>query len=212
MKYLLGFAILTLMSACQNTQSDNKRVENLEIYQTTGDEKTMTAGPMTHHESTEYLGNRKVATTYYATDGMVKGKEVFYYENEKDSTPVKADYIDDKQKLLSYYKYIKDGNDRLIASYAFDASTDELLRVEQYYYTKSTMTSKRIFDSQLNPSRRYAFTHDMYGNETGFQVYNQADSLVANEVFKITKMDKHNKWSEKWGFANGKPLTKHVRK
>lgn len=203
---------MLLFAGCQKSNDSHKKIENLEIYQTTGDEKTLAAGPMTHHESTEYSGNRKVSTTYYTTDGLIKGKEMFYYENENDTIPYKADYVDAQQKLLSYYKYIKNGKDQLIASYAFDASTHELLRVEQYYYAKSVMTSKRIFDAQLNPSRRYAFTHDLYGNETGFQVYNEADSIVANEVFKITKMDEHNKWTEKWGFANGKPVTKHIRK
>jgi hypothetical protein len=200
------------MAACHNNSSGTASVEHLEIFKTTGDDKNMQAGDMTHHEATDYEGSRKKSTSYFDTNGKLKGKEIFIYETSKDTVPVKADYVDDQQKLLSYYKYVVNGNGQMVASYAFDASNHELLRVEQYYYLKNLMTSKRIFDAQLNPSRRYAFSHDINGNEVGFQVYNAADSLVTKEEFKITKLDAHNKWVEKWGFANGKPVTLHKRK
>ncbi len=204
------FLFLVILS-CDKLAPKVQDTKNLEIYKTTGDEKTMQVGPMTHHESTMYEGNKKVATSYFETDGTLKGKELFYYDESQDTVPIRAEYIDAQQKQLSYYKYIKNGNGQLIASYAFDASSHELLRVEEYYYIKNLMTSKRIFDGQLNPNRRYAFTYDTDGNESGFQVYGATDSLIVKEEFRITKKDEKNRWTEKWGFANGKPVTFHKR-
>jgi hypothetical protein len=210
MRHFLFLVIAICLYNCKPT-NEKTRTETLEIFSTKGDGKTMEAGEMKYFESSEYDGKRKISTSYFEANGTLKGKEIFSYDGQ-DSVPIKADYVDNQNKLLSYYRNVKNQAGRMIASYAFDAANNDLLRVEQYYYSKGRMISKRIFDSQLNPNRRYAFTHDEFGNETGFQVYNAADSLVVNEEFKITKLDENKRWVEKWGFANGKPVTLHKRK
>ncbi len=213
MKLILSLSIVFTFGIFSCKQASLKsKTETLEIFKTVGTEVNMEAGEMQYYEATEYEGRRKKSTSYFEANGLLKGKEVFGYDDSQDTVPIKADYFDNNNKLLSYYKYIKNNKGQSIASFAFDASNDELLRIEQYNYKDSKIHSKRVFDAAMNPSRRYAFTYDQYGNETSFQVYNAKDSIMAYESFKITKMDPSNHWVEKWGFVNGKPMTLHKKK
>ncbi len=202
--------LMSFVLSCKNG-SGKKTSMMLEIFSTKGDAKTMEKGELQYFESSEYEGNKKISTTYYDAKGNVKGKEVFEFLSPADSLPIAAKYIDGRDQTLSYYKYINDDKGKAISSFAFDASNDELLRVEQYSYKNNLLHSKRIFDGNMNANRRYVFSYDEKKNETGFIVYNAKDSLMVNEEFKITKVDENNKWVEKWGFANGKPVTFHKR-
>jgi hypothetical protein len=207
------FIGLTFLGACKNEGTSNKGSETqvLEIFSTKGDEKSMEKGDLKYFESVEYNRNQKKSTTYYDAAGNVKGKEIFEFTSPSDSLPIGAKYYDVKDVMLSYYKYVNNEKGQLVASYAFDASSHELLKIENYTYRNGNLYNKRILEGDYTPSRRYVFQYDSTQNEIGFIVYNAKDSLMGNEEFRITKKDKNNKWTEKWGFSNGKPVTLHVR-
>jgi hypothetical protein len=217
MKKILCIAILIAFNLIGCKSSDKsatkKRTEVLEIFEATANNASAEAGPLKYFESTEFNGLQKSSVTYYDNLGKIKGKEVFDYSNESDSLALGSSYFDPNNKLLSYYKNVYDKKGRLVAAYAFDAASNELLRIEQYTYKvgQALKNSKRIFNSDYTPDRRYAFTYDEFNNETGFSVYNALDSLAASEEYRILKRDENNMWTEKWGFANGKPTTLHKR-
>lgn len=217
MKNILGILTLIIFTffSCKNVNSKKgeNRTEVLEIFEAISNNTSAEAGPLRYFESTEYVSNQKKSVTYYDNLGQVKGKEVLHYVDSSDSLALGSSYFDNNKNLVSYYKYVHDHKGRLVAAYAFDAASNELLRIEQFTYKagQTIKNSKRIFNADYTPDRRYAFNYDEYNNETGFQVYNANDTLVANEVYKIVKRDENGKWTEKWGFANDKPTTVHKR-
>jgi hypothetical protein len=212
--FLVTILTFSMFISCNKVaKKSSGRTEVLEIFEANATANSAEAGSLKYFESTEYNDSQKKSTTYYDNLGKVKGKEVFDYIIPTDSLPIGSAYFDASNNLLSYYKFVNDEKGRVIAAYAFDAATNELLRIEQYTYKAGQLVknSKRIFNADYTPDRRYAFTYDEYNNETGFQIYNAADSLAANEEYRIIKRDSTNKWLEKWGFANGKPVTVHKR-
>jgi hypothetical protein len=202
--------VLFLFTACKS-KSSSERIENIEIYSTKGTDKSVSQDSMQYFESTKYDGEVKQAIAYYDKDGKLKGTEKFIYA-ETDKLPIGSNYVDDKGATLSYYKFVNDAKGHKIASYAFDASNDELLRVERFYYDlKGNVIRKSIHTASYGKTRSYVFNYDADGNETGMKILSASDSLLINDEYTIAKKDTKNKWTERWGLVNGVPKTMHKR-
>ena len=61
----------------------------------------------------------------------------------------------------------------------------------------------------IDPTSLHMIKMEMKNN---LKIYDKDSQLILDEEYRIIKRDEKNKWVEKWGFANGKPLTFHKRK
>jgi hypothetical protein len=204
------FATFVIFS-CKNKNGSQNRFDTTEIYDTKGSGNSIEANALQYYETSEYKGNRKIIATYYNTDGSVKGKEKF--ENFiNDSLPSSSSYYDADNKKMSYYKFVYNDQGEKIATFAFDASNHELLKVERFYYKEGRLVNKVIHTSTLRKEKTIQFAYDQYGNESAMQVLNEKDSIIVNENYTISKKDDKNLWVERWGSVNGKPVTYYKRK
>jgi hypothetical protein len=212
-KLSLLVAILAVgFTACKQDNAAKFENETLEIYSTKG------SGNAVEKDSLEYLEKKVMENArvkhieYFYSTGLLKGREVMLYSDKDGSAPIGSNFVDPDNKPMSYYKFINNSKGQKIASFAFDASNDELLRVEKYEYDKKGfMKVKQIYRSDFLKEKTYAFTHDSVGNEITMSVYGANDSLVVAEAYTVIKADANKKWTERWSFVNGNPKTMHRR-
>lgn len=202
--------IIFMIFSCRNNKNNQNKFETTEIYDTKGSGSTIEANALQFYETSEFEGKKKLVSTYYNTDGTIKGREKFEgFVN--DTCPASSTYYDSLNKKMSYYKFIYNLKGEKIAIFAFDASNDELLKVERFYYKGGLLTNKVIHTSTLKKEKTIQFAYDQYGNESAMQVLNEKDSILVNEAYTISKKDDKNRWTERWGSVNGKPVTYYKR-
>lgn len=206
--YILALATVLLSSCKEKTQST--ATETFEIYSTVGDSQSKAKDSLKYFESTEYQAGKAQNTSYFDHKGSLTGKQVFAYD--ANQTLTSSQYYDKLGKLLSSYKYVTDLDGKKIAAYAFDAKDQSLFRVETFEYADTLVKTKRIHDPDFSLYRKYDFTYDQYGNETGMKVFDGTGKLIIDEEFRIAARDKKNQWIEKWGFMNDQPVTYHLRR
>jgi len=147
----------------------------------------------------------------YNSDGSLQGSEVKDFSETKN--PPKSYYYDHKDELISYYKIEYDDQNRVSRKLGFDASNDELLRIELYHYdSQSNRIAKEIRSADDRIQKIQNFTFDPYGNEISIAMINENNEEYYKEVFEITSRDKEQKWLQRWGLVNGVPKTFTVKR
>lgn len=211
MRYFLGILFIAsiLLTSCA-VEQEKRRTETLEIFNTKGNASDKSIDSLRFFESTEYLGDDKIATSYFDNLGQLTGKESISYND--NGIPLEGRFFDPSGKLLSYYDYITNTQGDVIAEYGFDASNDNLLSIKAYEYDlNGRVVSRKVFEGDYTLYREYDFKFDQYGNETSMTVLNNAGESVFVEAFMIVKHDSSKQWTEKWGFVNDEPVTFYKR-
>ncbi|MBK9737877.1 MAG: hypothetical protein IPO92_24250 [Saprospiraceae bacterium] len=209
--FLILMSFIVLSCHTNHTESQRSTIEKLEIFSAKGDSLSFKKDALVFVEITVSEGDRKLYTTYKNPNNTIKGKEIYKYVKE-DTNPTGVEYVDSNNVLLSYYKFVFDNKGAKISSTAFDAKTDEVLRIEKFDYdSENNLTQKDIYDNENKLNRSYIFKNDTNGNLTQMTILNEKNEVLAVENYKISKHDAKNKWIEKWGFIYGRPKTFHVR-
>lgn len=154
----------------------------------------------------------KIEHHYLYPNGDLKAKQIFdFLENKKLASGSK--YYDYDGSFLSYYRYDYDDQDQQSASLAYDASNDELLRIEHYQYNaKGLRTVKEIRDANNTLSRSFSFSYDDEDNMSSLTVSDSKGKIIFREDYKVIGKNKvTGKWTELWGFIGKIPNSCKVR-
>ena len=144
---------------------------------------------------------------YYDKNSKVKAQEVRIFKDGQKG-PSGSQYKDPQDSLLSYYAYSTNEKGLIMESKAFDASNDELLRIEKFSYnTHGYMSGKIVLDANNQVSRTFLYSTDDKGNEIQVQVFRPDGTEILTEIFEITEYNKQGLWTEKWGFVKDKPFS-----
>lgn len=185
--------------------------ETIEIYRAIQDGQGYKYDSLLYVEMNFFDQNQKTETHFLNPDKSLKGKEMYQFK-DRDTVPFRSDYLDKDGKLMSYYSFIYDKKNRKISSAAFDGNTDDALRFERYKYDKNGhLSEKTIVDGEFDPSRKFVFINDLYGNVTTMYILNESNDTIGTEVYKIMQYTADKKWTEKWGFINDIPKTYYKR-
>jgi len=187
-------------------------MELIEVNTAINTGKEAKKGNLTFKETivTDAEGNKK-EHWYYNRNGQLTTFERYIYGTD-EKLPFKSNFYDYKDSLLSYYVFEYDSIGNKTVTNSYDASTNELLRVEQFDYDKNNnRIARRILTASGQLVRRYEFTFDKDGNESTYAVYDSDDKKLVTEAFSITKSDEKG-WVEKWSFRNEEPSTIKTRK
>lgn len=197
------------LSACNfDPASKQIKSERIELYSMVEVNGEYQQGKMTFAESFVFdeAGNKTEHLIRQADNSL--NREGYIYDNE---VLTRSNYYDAGENLLSYYIYDY-SNGRLKSKKAFDASSDELLRIDEYDYNqKGQLVKQYIKDSKGVTNRTMAFSYDQYGNEIQTTIRNAQGDIILNEEFKITEYDVNKRWLERWSVNNDVPLTSRKR-
>ena len=214
---ILSLLTVLLFIGCKEspTPSPDKKTsyssESIEIYRAVPDGQGYKYDSLLYVEQNFFDKSIKKESHFLNPDKSLKGKELFVFK-DRDTVPYRSDYSDQDGNLLSYYAFVYDKNNRKISSAAFDGNTNDALRFERYIYDKNGhLSEKTIVDSDFNPSRKYIFVNDLYGNVTSMYILNEAQDTIGTEVYKIMQYTNDKRWTEKWGFINNVPKTFYKR-
>lgn len=147
----------------------------------------------------------------YDTEGQLSGKELSVFDEDFEH-PIGTRYYSPEDSLLSYYSLKYNDKNQKISKWGFDASNDELLRMENFTYDKSgNMIRKDILSADNVLQSSFAFTYDAFGNKTAMILKDANGQELLTESYKITKLDDEKRWLENWGWRNDKPYSYRVR-
>lgn len=191
-------------------QSDTPipKSEQLEIYAIVLDGDSTKIGKLTYKEIKYFnAAGDVIKQEFFDRANKLKGIEYI----DKSKTERHSEYYTTDSTLLSYYD-LNFSNEQLEKKSAYDGSTGEFLREEEYKYNeKGQRTEKIIYDAGGAISRVYKFVYDEYGNEEGFSGFDENGELFLIETYAITEKDKHNRWIEKWGKRHNIPYSYYKR-
>ena len=162
----------------------------------------------------EFFDHRdvKLEHQFMFSDGTLKAKEVYEF-NSGSKYAKSSTYNDNNGNKLAYYKFLYDGDGNRVSSHGYDASNDELLRIERYQYdTKGNKVVKEIRSADDVLNRTFQFSHDEEGNTKSMTVANAEGKILIREDYKIIGRDKKsNVWVEMWGFIGSTPNSCKLR-
>lgn len=207
---LLLFALVlgVSLSSCKEDTTKLKAEVRLERWTVSGDSSSYEKDEIQYLETKLFneKGEEK-ATAYYNQNKEISGKETRVFD-ELTGRIQGAQFRDPQDSLLSFYTFEVNPNGKVALSKAYDAKTDELLRQESFTYnSRGHVIGKTIMDAAGNIVRKFEFTVDKLGNEMEVRVMNPDNSLILVEIFKVTKTDDQNNWTEKWGFVGDQPFS-----
>ncbi len=204
------FFCFSVMLSC--TQDRTYTEEIMEIHSVIQGEKENKIGEILFSESELYSPDKKMEQKIqYNKDKTIKGIEKFLVK-KLNNTPEKSNFYDGRDSLLSYYKMLYDGDDKLTRKIGFDASNDAMLRIEEFEYDENgNRITKYLRSSDNFLQREYNFTFDEAGNETSVTTKDGSGKIIVKEYFNISQKDKEGKWVEKWGFVNDKPARYYIK-
>lgn len=204
-----GIFILSLgISACSSEQQKLVKTEQVEMYDLKEINGEFQQGAMSFAESFVYdeLGNKLDHRIRQADNTLHREKYVY-----KDDQLIKSNYYSADSTLLSFYTYEYE-NGNLTNRNAYEAESQDLLRIDEYEYDADGRVIKQIIKTEKgNVSRTMAFGYDQYGNEIQVTIRDDSGNIIVNEEFKITEYDVDKRWLERWSFNNDTPLTKRKR-
>jgi len=201
------FFSLLFLSICGCKNEVTPHSEILEIYKATSDGEGYVKGPLTHYENRNFRGEQHVETLYFHPSGELKGKEVFLFNDGMIDQPYRSEYYQKDDYLLSYYDFTYNEAGEKVRTDSYEGGTDELLRIEKFYYADHNMVRKEIRNSYDVLQRAYDFTHDGHGNETGMYITDGSGDTLAIEKYDILSYYDDHSWKERWGFSNDQPST-----
>ena len=187
-------------------------MEVIEVFNAINDGKEAVKGKLTFKETkvTDGQGNKK-EHWYYNREGQLTTFERYIY-GKGDKYPFKSNFYDYKDSLLSYYVFEYDDKGNKIKTNSYDASSNELLRVEEFAYNeKNQRVQRKIKTASDELVRRYEFRFDKKGNESTYAVYDAEDKLLLAQAFSVVKSDE-NGWTETWSFKDEAPYTIKTRR
>lgn len=207
---LLGIISSCMLSCKQDTSVYTEIIT--EVYSVTEYSEDPKLGAIQFSDSYIYdeQGN-EVQYRIYNPDGTLQGSEVKDFSESK--TPPKSYFYDHRDHLISYYKIEYNEQDRISRKLGFDATNDELLRIEQFHYdNQGNRIAKEIRSADDKIQKIQNFSFDPYGNETSIAMINDKNEEYYKEIFEITSRDKDQKWLQRWGRVNGVPKTFTVKR
>lgn len=208
--FLVTIGCLTILSlsACTSEQIKRIKTEQIEMYELREVNGEYQEGALSFAESYVYDENGdKLDHRIRQSDNSLHREKYVY----KDSQLVKSNYYAADSSLLSFYLYEYE-NGEIKTKYAYEAGTQELLRIDEYEYNTEGRISKQIIKNANGTlSRTMAFGYDNFGNEQQVSIRDDSGILIVNEEFKITEYDVNKRWLERWSFNNDTPLTKRKR-
>ena len=210
MRILFGLMLITLWS-CSEKAPEIQKIKN-EVWSVKEVNGEFVKDEITLRETYEYDDDGiEIGHLIYTPTGDLSGKELAVFDEQYDH-PVGTKYYTAEDSLLSYYSLKYDKKGRKKSKWGFDASNDELLRMEEFSYdAKDNMIKRTISNSDNQLQRIYEFTHDAYGNETGLTVKDADGTIRFTEEFRIMKLSAHHDWVENWGWRNEIPVTFRTR-
>lgn len=196
-----------VVSGCEPSPSESASI-SLERWSVTGTIESKQKDEIQYLETVQYgESGEETARLFYDQNKKLAAKEIRVFK-EGTIVPKGSQYKDAKDSLLSYYVFELDSYDRVAKANAFDASSDELLRIEKFKYDKKdNIVEKTICSSDDLPVRIMRYSFDKNGNEQQVQVLQGDGTVVLTEVFDITKYNDQGMWTEKWGFVNDDPFS-----
>ena len=204
---LLSTLIMISLLACKDGQAP-VLVESLEIFKVEGNESNKKPTELTYKEVKFFdKENYLYQQHYYSIDNKLKGFEVI----KRDGRKAVSNYYALDSTILAIYNIEYNGVHE-VSRKGYDGQTKEHLRTETYSYdTDGNRIGKEIFTSDGTLTRVFGFNHDTNGNEIGFSIRDNANNLLTQETYVITKSDDQSRWLEKWGYVNEQPKTFHRR-
>jgi len=199
--------VLTFAISCQEAVQ-TLDAEIHEIYSVQGDDQTKRPVNLLYKDVKYFDGKgHMVQRIFYNVDNTIKGVE----HVQRDADKGVSNYYDQDSNLLAIYnlEYVEDN---VIKRTAYDGNTKELLRIEGFAYSKEGLKiGKSIYDSGGNIVSHYIMKHDDNHNEVAFIQLDGDNNVKAEELFTIQSTDDSNRWTERWGYRDGKPSTFHRR-
>lgn len=197
--------MITLLVACEFEDSKVVQEEIIELYGVSVIDEDYHANELKFKES--YLFDSKgveIAHHFFDISGQLDFKEI--YSISEDGKLTGSKYYNSKDSLMSYYTHKLDSNGNKIETKAFDASNNELLRIEEFDYDEyGNISSKTTMTPDLKVVRKQVFLNDALGNELLVRIMNDSDEIIFEEEYRITEYNEDQKWTEKWGFINNSP-------
>ena len=149
---ILSLSLLICLSACKSDGSkvnikdgDYWTLELIEVFTANNDGSEATKGNLTFKETkvTDSDG-KQMEHWYYNYDGQLTAFERYVYGKDEE-VAFKSNFYDYKDSLLSYYVFEYDDRGNKIKTNSYDASSNELLRVEEFNYnTKNQRVQRQI--------------------------------------------------------------------
>ncbi len=212
---LLAFLLvfISLFFAC--TSSNESKVISqisLERWAVSGDKNEYSKDSILYLETQNFNEDGILESKiFYTPDKQLKSKEIRIFKDALG--PIGSQYKDHLDTLLSYYTFSCNNEGMVTESKAFDASNNELLRIESFSYNEEGKLLKKVTKNSLAEAVRIdQYTLDKNGNEQQVQVMQPNGTEILTEIFQITKYDDAQNWVEKWGFVNDKPFSYLARK
>lgn len=208
---LVLIVVLTIsLYSCTTNDHQIVSSESLELYKIVSENGEFIEGPLTFSEIHFYNANdQEVEHHVYNAENDLPNKEFFIFENGKAT---KSEYFSPNGQKMSYYTYQYDKNGHTTEKRSFDASNEELLRIEEFEFDPAGQMTKQLIreaDGQL--SRTMALSYDVNGNETQTTIRDGLGNILVNEEYRITKLDDQKRWIEKWSFFNDQPISLRKR-
>lgn len=206
-QFAIFFLFIWMIFSCAKEVSHPSSI-SLERWTVSGNKDEQRKDAIQYLETVQYGdAGEETAKLFYDQNKNLAAKEIRIF---KDGTiiPKGSQYKDAQDSLLSYYVFQTDESNRVITSKAFDASNDELLRIEKFDHDKNgNIIEKTILNASGLPVRIMKYTYDAKGNEMQVQVLQPDGTEILTEVFNITKYNDKGLWTEKWGFVKEEPFS-----
>lgn len=214
MNILVLLVCMLNITAC-DVEKDHFTEVITEVFEVVLKDDKFVQGPLKFSESYIYdsKGN-EYQHLVYNLDKTVKGIESPTYDDASSRNPSGSNYTDGNKNILSYYKHFYDNQDQLIKKIGFDATNDEMLRIEMYHYDKSgNKIAKEIRTPDDKIQSIYNYTFDLYGNEKSLRITNNENMEIYFERFDNIGIDKEKNWNQRWAYdQQGNPLSFSVRR
>lgn len=215
LKLYISILITILFFANCTSQSDNSpkiKEISLERWKVEGTSNEYKKTSIQYLEKTFLNKKGQVKNVaYYSPDKQLKGTEIRIFDKSSKG-PVGSQYKTPEDVVQSYYTYKCDDKGRVSLAKAYRKQDDILLRHEMYVYNdQNEVTEKKIYDADMNLRRTTRHHFDAKGQPSYTEVLSAEGKVLLTEKFRLTKFDKNNNWTEKWGFSNDKPFSCIVR-
>jgi len=206
-QFVLAINVLLLFS-CQTELRKSVKSEQLKIFSMVDQDGEYVKGNMIFSESKVFDEKGNMLDHKIRQKDNSLNTEKFIYDNGQ---LIRSNYYDQNNKLLSYYTYTHE-NELMALKNSYDASSEELLRIEEFVYNEKHQLTKKIIKTPLgNISRTMTFSYDANSNEHQLTTRDENGNIITNEEYKIFSYDVDKRWLERWSLNNGTPLTFQIR-
>ena len=211
---LLFLSILLLSCKTENPLSLSPPVsaEIMEIFNVSGSAADYKPTTLRYKDVTYMKENSIFRKDYYEVDNTLKGFEVITKEGDKG---VSNYFAKDSTLLAIYHISYYPGTERQWTKVAFEGSTREKLRSEEFQYHEDSdqVRLKTIYDASGKAVQETTISLDDNNNEILVSTIDLTKSarVIVEESFEILKQDENGQWLERLGKKDGVPFSYHRR-